>query len=133
MWGSEIRVLPCPPAQDPNLFRNVMTLQELQDLILQQAKDKDWGTNPQDIIFAEKLALIHQEVSEVLEAYRQGKMTGEHGVAEELGDVVMRVMHLAGIYSFNLESEILKKIEVNKTRDWSKDQLYIDRDNRAKN
>ncbi|MFA6467157.1 MAG: hypothetical protein WCV71_04845 [Patescibacteria group bacterium] len=110
-----------------------MTLQELQNLILQQAKDKDWGVIPQDIIFAEKLALIHQELSEALAAYRGGQMTGKDGVAEELADVVMRVMHLAGIYSFDLESEILKKIEVNKTRDWSKDQLYIDRDNRAKN
>ena len=110
-----------------------MTLKELQDLILAQAKEKNWGTKPEDILFAEKLALLHQEVSEVLEAYRKGKMVGEHGVAEELGDVIMRVMHLAGIYSIDLESEILKKIDVNKGRDWSNDQLHVDRRNRITN
>ncbi|MBT4850104.1 hypothetical protein HON36_04605 [Candidatus Parcubacteria bacterium] len=110
-----------------------MTLKELQDLILAQAKEKDWGIKPEEIIFAEKLALLHQEVSETLEAYRKGKMTGEHGVGEELGDVIMRTLQLAGIYNIDLEAEILKKIESNKSRDWSKDQLYIDRDNRAKN
>jgi NTP pyrophosphatase (non-canonical NTP hydrolase) len=109
-----------------------MTLKELQNLILAQAKDKDWGTNPDEVIFGEKLALLHQEASEALEAYRKGNIDGEHGLSEELGDVIMRTLHLAAIYDLDLESEILKKIETNKSRDWSKDQLYIDRDNRAK-
>jgi len=110
-----------------------MTLKELQDLVMAQAKEKSWGTKPEEIIFAEKLALLHQEVSETLEAYRKGKMSGEHGVGEELADVIMRTLQLAGIYNIDLEEEILKKIDINKDRDWSDDQLYIDRDKRAKN
>ncbi len=109
-----------------------MTLQELQKLVLEQAKEKDWGTKPDEIIFGEKLALLHGEISEALAAYRKGKMTGDESVTEELGDVIMRTLQLAGIYSIDLEKQILKKLEKNKGRDWSKDQLYIDRDKRNK-
>jgi|SaaInlLV_10m_DNA_2_1039722.scaffolds.fasta_scaffold93887_1 NTP pyrophosphatase (non-canonical NTP hydrolase) len=109
-----------------------MELKDLQSRIEELAKAKDWGTKPDDIIFAEKLALLHSEVSETLEAYRQNKITGPHSVTEELGDVIMRTIHLANIYNIDLEKQILNKIETNKTRDWSKDQLYIDRDKRNK-
>lgn len=127
MWGSEVQVLPCPP------FIAIMDLKDLQQKVLDQAKEKNWGTKPEEVIFAEKLALTHQELSEALDAYRKGKMSGDHGVAEELADTVMRVMHLAGVYDVDLEKEILQKLEANNSRDWSKDQLYIDRDKRAKN
>jgi NTP pyrophosphatase (non-canonical NTP hydrolase) len=107
-----------------------MELKDLQSRVEELAKAKDWGIKPDDIIFAEKIALLHGEVSEALEAYRQGKMTGPHGVIEELGDIMMRTIHLANIYKVDLEKQILDKIEINKTRDWSQDQLYLDRDKR---
>jgi NTP pyrophosphatase (non-canonical NTP hydrolase) len=110
-----------------------MELKDLQQRVLDLAKEKGWGTEAKDIIFAEKIALIHSEVSETLEAYRQNKIDGDHGVGEELADVILRTMHLAGIYNVDLEKEMSKKMDLNEGRDWSKDQLYIDRDNRAKN
>lgn len=42
---------------------------------------------------------------------------------EELGDVVQRVLHLAGIFDIDLEKHILEKIENNKDRDWDFDNM----------
>lgn len=77
----------------------------------------------------EKLALIHAEVSEAVEAYRiapnlealaqslpdpeTGKITG---FASELADVILRVVDLAEHLHINLEREIEQKMEFNKTR-----------------
>ena len=109
-----------------------MTIQELQKLIMAQAKEKGWGTTPDEIIFGEKLALVHQELSEALGAYRKGQMDGDDGVRAELADAVMRILQLAGIYGIDIEKHIVRKLEINKNRDWSTDQLYIDRDKRNK-
>ncbi|MBU0707723.1 hypothetical protein KKG41_05115 [Patescibacteria group bacterium] len=110
-----------------------MNLSELQKKVMELANEKNWGTKPDDVIFAEKLALLHQEVSEALEAYRAGRLTGKDGVQEELADIILRTLHLAGVYNIDLEKEILKKIKLNYDRDWSNDQLYKDRDLRNKN
>jgi len=104
-----------------------MTIQEIQKLIMDQAKEKGWGIKASDINFAEKIALLHQEISEVLEAYRQKRMTGRHSVKEELADALARLLQLAAIYDIDLEKELLEKIKINQNRDWSDDQLYIDK------
>ncbi|MDP3964490.1 MAG: hypothetical protein Q8Q20_02390 [bacterium] len=107
-----------------------MNLSDLQKKVMELAKEKDWGFRPDEIIFAEKIALLHQEVSEALEAYRAGRFKGKDGLPEELADIILRTLHLAGIYSVDLGSEVVKKMDLNKTRDWSSDQLYKDRDKR---
>ncbi len=91
------------------------------------AKKKGWGASPSDVIFAEKIALIHQEVSEALEAYRKGKVHGRNGIAEEFSDIILRTLHLATIYDINIESAIRQKLAINKKRNWNRDQLYIDK------
>jgi len=45
-------------------------IKQLTELIMQQAKDKGFGTKPEEINVAEKIALIHSEISEAFEAYR---------------------------------------------------------------
>ena len=62
---------------------------------------------------AARLALIHSEVSEALEALRVGDMDN---FAEELADIVIRVGDTAGGLGIDLESEIKKKMEKNKAR-----------------
>ncbi|MBI4262729.1 hypothetical protein HY624_04370 [Candidatus Uhrbacteria bacterium] len=104
-----------------------MMVPQLQRQIMALARKKGWGVSPSDIIFAEKIALIHQEVSEVLEAYRKNNMHGRDGVAEELADVLARIIHLAGIYQIDLEKAFAKKMKRNRGRDWNRDQLYIDK------
>jgi NTP pyrophosphatase (non-canonical NTP hydrolase) len=95
-----------------------LTLKQLIEVVLEQAKEKGFGTTPADINVAEKIALIHSEVSEAFEAYRHKNIDGKDGFKEELGDAVQRILHLAGIFGIDIEAEILKKIESNKGRKW---------------
>lgn len=62
---------------------------------------------------ATRLALIHSEVSEALEALRKEDM---ENFREELADICIRVFDLCGGLSIDLEDEIVRKIEKNKNR-----------------
>jgi len=95
-----------------------LTLKELTELILEQAKEKRFGSSPSDINVGEKVALIHSEIAEAFEAYRHKNIDGKDGFKEELGDAVQRILHLAGVFDIDIEKEILKKIESNKDRGW---------------
>ncbi len=76
--------------------------------------------------FAAKLALIHSEVSEALEAYREDPAsvrdvwvseTGKvEGVPAELADVVIRVADLCGSFGIDLQAAIQQKQAYNETR-----------------
>ncbi|MDD5031995.1 MAG: MazG nucleotide pyrophosphohydrolase domain-containing protein [Patescibacteria group bacterium] len=95
-----------------------LSIKQFTEMILKLAEEKGFGTEPKDINTMEKIALIHGEVSEAMEAYRHKKMDGKDGLAEELADIVIRVFHLAGIYKIDLEKEILSKLENDKNRKW---------------
>ena len=86
------------------------TIQELTELIMQQAKEKGFGTKSEEINVAEKIALIHAEISEAFEAYRHKNIDGKDGFKEELSDAVQRILHLCGIFDIDLEQEIIKKL-----------------------
>lgn len=76
----------------------LVQLLELQQLVLAQAKAKGFGILPEEIIVAEKIALIHSELSEGYEAYQRNIFDGRDGFYDELGDVLQRVLHLAGVF-----------------------------------
>jgi NTP pyrophosphatase (non-canonical NTP hydrolase) len=59
------------------------------------------------------LALIHSEVSEALEAFRKAD---RENFAEELADIVIRVLDCAAGLEINLGAEILEKLEKNRQR-----------------
>ncbi len=99
------------------------TLAEITELILKQAKEKGFGTMPEEINVAEKIALIHSEISEAFEAYRHKNIDGKDGFKEELGDAMQRILHLCGIFNIDTEKEILKKIDSNKNRKWNWDKI----------
>ena len=100
-----------------------LNLKQLTAIILEQAREKGFGIKPEDINVGEKIALIHSEVSEAFEAYRHKNIDGKDGFKEELGDTLQRILHLCGIFDIDIEKEILKKIESNKTRNWNFDQM----------
>lgn len=56
-----------------------MDLKKLTDMVMKQAKEKGFGTKKEDVNVAEKMALIHSEVSEAYEAYRHKNIDGKDG------------------------------------------------------
>lgn len=63
--------------------------------------------------FGEDIALLHSEVSEAYEGYRNGD---DENVREELADVFIRLMDTCTRYSVDLEVEVDKKLAKNKKR-----------------
>lgn len=67
-----------------------------------------------------KLALVHSEVTEVLEAIRKNK--GSEEVVEEMADVVIRLLDLyaammnGGMIDHSLDESLNKKMEINSNR-----------------
>ena len=100
-----------------------MTIKELTQLILKQAEEKGWGTNAKKIIVAEKIALIHSEISEAFEGYRHKNINRRHGFKEEIGDALTRILHLCGVLDVDIEKAVLKKLKINKKRIWNRNKL----------
>jgi NTP pyrophosphatase (non-canonical NTP hydrolase) len=70
---------------------------------------------------AKILALIHSEVSEALEADRAGD---DENYAEELADIVIRVLDHAESEGIDLGSEIVKKMDENRIREHKHGKNY---------
>lgn len=83
------------------------------------------GFREEELKCTDFVALIHAEVSEMLEEFRDGREPTEiyfridgkpEGVPMELADVVIWCMDMADYYGIDLESAILTKMEFNRTR-----------------
>lgn len=101
-----------------------MQFNDIMDLITKTAEDHGWGDGPSD--FPRAVALIHSEVSEAFEHYREGQEITEvfyhgidakpDGVPIELADIIIRVMHVARYWGIDLEEAILRKNRYNQDR-----------------
>ena len=79
-----------------------------------------WQQDPND---GERMALIHAEVSEALEALRNGnpssnKIIEYSSLEEELADTVIRIMDYAFGNDLDIAGAIIAKIEYNKNREY---------------
>lgn len=63
--------------------------------------------------FAADIALLHSEVSEAYEGYRNGDTANVH---EELADVLIRLLDTAERHGVDLEDQVLQKLHKNRLR-----------------
>ncbi len=72
----------------------------------------DWD-GPEIHLVPTKLALIHSEISEALEAYRTNDRSG---FDEELADAIIRILDVSHGLKTNLGEEVLVKMSKNRDR-----------------
>lgn len=77
----------------------------------QNSIEKGWY-EPEPTV-PELLCMIHSEVSEVVDAYRNGR---DNEIGEELADIILRTLDLSAHLEIDIHSAVLNKLEYNKTR-----------------
>lgn len=85
-----------------------MNLKEVQKQVWQNKVDK--GFNITDV--NKEFCLLYGEVAEAYEAYRKKK----DDLGEELADIAIYLMGISEMLGFDLEEQILNKVEKNKKR-----------------
>ncbi len=108
----------------------IAALDELAEEIAETSERKGfWDMEADELAqVVVKLALVHDEVSEALTVHRDvydddqvDEVTGmtsmqEADFTEELADVVIRVLDIAGFLDLEIGTAIVSKIEKNKSR-----------------
>ncbi len=101
-----------------------ITIAELTEKMHELVKSKGWYENdskrPQT---PRNLAVsLSIEAAEILEHFQFGdEIKDKDELGSELADVTLYLLQLASVSGIDLEGVVLKKIEVNKTREWDKD------------
>ena len=93
----------------------------LSALLHETAIEKGFWDKPKNFdVFGNKLALIHSEVTEVLESIRKNK--GSEEIVEEMVDILIRTLDLyasmrnGGFVEHSLDEVLFKKMQINKER-----------------
>lgn len=91
-------------------------------------KEAGWWTDPhtgEDLsknpyVITTKMALIHSEISEAVEAFRKNKMDDHlpqrKGVEVELADLAIRLFDLCGVLGLDLGGAVMEKDAYNQRR-----------------
>ncbi len=87
-------------------------LKQLQKEVIKNKIEKGFNTNDMALEFCR----AHEELSEAFSKYNKG----EEGVAEEFADVAIFLLGLCEQLGYDLEKELVRKIEINKNRVYHK-------------
>lgn len=98
------------------------SLKEMQEEVEEFEKAKGWYDMP--VTFLERMALIHTEVSEAVEAWREGGTADltlhsgskPEGVGSEFADILIRLLGDCRRSGIDLEAEYERKMAYNCTR-----------------
>ena len=93
-----------------------MEINEAQKTAGKIAREKGWWDDEREN--GTLIALMHSELSEALEADREGNLTGKDGVAEELADTVIRILDFCDNKGIDLEQEVIEKMKINADREF---------------
>lgn len=92
----------------------MVNLKELQQEVLRNKLEKGFNTTDTALEFCR----AHEELSEAFSKYNKG----QDGVAEEFADVVIFILGMCEKFGFDLEKELVAKIEKNKKRQYIKNK-----------
>lgn len=90
----------------------MIDLKILQEEVVRNKKEK--GFNMTDT--ALEFCRAHEELSEAFSKFNKN----EPGVAEEFADVMIFILGMCETMGFNLEKELVRKIDINKKRKYKK-------------
>lgn len=102
-----------------------LTIKELTEMMHELVRSKGWyeknSKRPQT---PRNLAIsLSLEASEILEHFQFTEtIKDKEELGSELADVALYLLQLASVSEIDLEEAILKKIEINKKREWDIEQ-----------
>ncbi len=92
----------------------MVDLKELQKEVMRNKLEK--GFNTTDV--ALEFCRAHEELSEAFSKFSKN----QKGVAEEFADVAVFLLGMCEILGYDLEKELVNKIEINKNRKYRKEK-----------
>ncbi len=90
----------------------MIDLKELQKEVIRNKQEKGFNMSDTSLEFCR----AHEELSEAFSKYNKG----QDGVAEEFADVMIFILGMCETMGFDLEKELIRKIEINKKRQYKK-------------
>lgn len=90
----------------------MVDLKSLQEEVIRNKQEKGFNINDMALEFCR----AHEELSEAFSKYNKG----QDGVAEEFADVAIFLLGMCETLGYDLEKELVRKIEINKNRKYIK-------------